>query len=71
MFQRILVAVDGSDHSCRAALTAATCTRDLGANLTLLTVYREPPDFEGEPNYSGDLELDLRRRGGGDSGRTS
>ena len=24
-----------------------------GANLTLLTVYREPPDFEGEPNYSG------------------
>ena len=24
-----------------------------GANLTLLTLYREPPDFEGEPNYSG------------------
>ena len=33
-------------------------------NLTLLTVYREPPHFEGEPDYSGDLELDPRRRGG-------
>ena len=35
-----------------------------GANLTLLTLYREPPDFEGEPNYSGDLELDPRCREG-------
>lgn len=35
MFQPILVAVDGSDHSRRAALTVAKWARDLGANLTL------------------------------------
>jgi nucleotide-binding universal stress UspA family protein len=27
----------------------------MGATLTLLTVYHEPPGFEGEPQYSADL----------------
>lgn len=57
MFKRILVATDGSVHSRRAALTAAGLARELGAVLTLLVVYQLPPGFEGEPNYSRDLEV--------------
>ena len=56
MFERILVATDGSLHSRRAALTAAGLARALGASLTLLAVYQQPPGFEGEPDYSRDLE---------------
>lgn len=60
MFKRILVATDGSVHSRRAALTAADLARALGASLTLLAVYQQPPGFEGEPDYSRDLEAALR-----------
>lgn len=60
MFKRILVATDGSVHSRRALLTAADLTRALGASLTLLAVYQQPPGFEGEPDYSRDLEAALR-----------
>lgn len=52
MFRQILVAVDGGHHARQAALTAAACARELGATLTLLTVYHEPPGFAGEPDYS-------------------
>jgi len=61
MFSQIVVAVDGSDHARRAALTAARLARQLGASLTLLTVYHQPPDFEGEPDYSDDLESAMRQ----------
>jgi nucleotide-binding universal stress UspA family protein len=64
MFSHILVAVDGSDHARRAALTAARFAREIGASLTLLTVYHQPPGFEGEPDYSDDLEAALRRAEG-------
>jgi nucleotide-binding universal stress UspA family protein len=60
MFKRILVATDGSVHSRRAALTAAGLARALGASLTLLAVYQQPPGFEGEPDYSRDLDAALR-----------
>jgi nucleotide-binding universal stress UspA family protein len=60
MFKRILVATDGSVHSRRAALTAADLARALEASLTLLAVYQVPPGFEGEPDYSRDLEAALR-----------
>ncbi len=59
MFNRILVATDGSLHSRRAALTAAGLARALGASLTLLAVYQQPPGFEGEPDYSRDLDTAL------------
>jgi len=59
MFKRILVATDGSVHSRRAALTAAELARALGASLTLLAVYHQPPGFEGEPDYSRDLDAAL------------
>ena len=56
MYQRILVAVDGSDHSRCAALAGAKLARSVGATLMLLTVYHQPPDYLGEPNYSEALE---------------
>lgn len=61
LFERILVATDGSGHSHRAALTAAELARALGASLTVLTAYHQPPDFEGEPDYSAELEAATRR----------
>lgn len=61
MFKQILVAVDGSQHGRRAALTAAQCAREMGASLTLLTVYHQPPSFEGEPGYSEQLEAAIQR----------
>ena len=61
MFQRIVVAVDGSHHSRQAVLTAAAFAREMGATLTLLTVYHEPPGFEGEPQYSADLATAMQR----------
>ncbi|MGC8635058.1 MAG: universal stress protein [Candidatus Limnocylindrales bacterium] len=61
MFKRILVTVDGSRHARQAALTAAALARELGASLTLLTVYRQPPGFEGEPEYSEALEAAMTR----------
>jgi len=60
MFKRILVATDGSAHSRRAALAAAELARALGASLTLLAAYQVPPGFEGEPDYSRDLDAALR-----------
>jgi nucleotide-binding universal stress UspA family protein len=54
-FQRILVAVDGSDHGFAAARAAARLARPLGARLTLLTVYHQPAAALGEPNYSAAL----------------
>ena len=59
MFKRILVATDGSVHSRPAALTAADLARALRASLTLLAVHKLPPGFEGEPDYSRDLEAAL------------
>jgi nucleotide-binding universal stress UspA family protein len=54
-FERILVAVDGSDHGLHAARAAARLARGLGARLTLLTVYHAPSAALGEPNYSAAL----------------
>ena len=61
MFRRIVVAVDGSHHARQAVLTAAECAREMGATLTLLTVYHEPPGFEGEPQHSADLIRAMER----------
>ena len=53
MFDRILLAVDGSEHSQRAAQTAANLACALKAeHLRIVTVYETVPAYWGEPNLS-------------------
>lgn len=51
-FQKILVAVDGSDHAFDAVRVAARLAAALSARITLMTAYHAPADSLGEPNYS-------------------
>ncbi|MEP0807537.1 MAG: universal stress protein [Chloroflexota bacterium] len=50
MFERILLAVDGSEHAVRAAKVAADLARCMKAELRVLVVYAPIPPYLGEPN---------------------
>lgn len=53
MFERILLAVDGSEHSQRAAQTAADLARAVkSTHLRIVSVYEAVPRYLGEPNMS-------------------
>jgi nucleotide-binding universal stress UspA family protein len=52
MFENILLAVDGSDHSLKAAKLAGDLARLSGGKLRVLTAYEEVPSYLGEPNLS-------------------
>ncbi len=53
MFNLILLAVDGSEHSQRAARTAGDLARAVKAErLRIVTIYEAVPSFLGEPNLS-------------------
>ncbi len=53
MFDLILLAVDGSEHSRRAARAAADLARAVKAKrLRIVTVYDAVPTYLGEPNLS-------------------
>jgi len=62
MFDKILVAVDGSDPSIHALEVAATVAKQNKAELTILTVVPPiPPMVEGDmPHYVPDFSKDLR-----------
>ncbi len=62
MFDKILVAVDGSDPSLHALEVAAVVAIQNKASLTILTVVPPvPPLVEGDmPHYSPDFSKDLR-----------
>ena len=62
MFNKILVAVDGSDPSVHALEVAATIAKQNKAELTILTVVPPiPPMVEGDmPHYVPDFSKDLR-----------
>ena len=62
MFNKILVAVDGSDPSIHALEVAATIAKQNKAELTILTVVPPiPPMVEGDmPHYVPDFSKDLR-----------
>lgn len=62
MFNKILVAVDGSDPSIHALEVAATVAKQNEAELTILTVVPPiPPMVEGDmPHYVPDFSKDLR-----------
>lgn len=50
MFERILLAVDGSEHAVRAAKVAADLARRLESELRIVAAYDPIPPFLGEPN---------------------
>jgi nucleotide-binding universal stress UspA family protein len=52
MFSNILLAVDGSEHSLKAAKLAGNLARLSGGTLWAITVYEEVPSYLGEPNLS-------------------
>jgi nucleotide-binding universal stress UspA family protein len=52
MFDHILLAVDGSDHSLKAAKVAGNLARLSGGTLHVITAYDELPGYLGEPNLS-------------------
>ena len=52
MFNKILLAVDGSDHSSKAAKLAGNLARLSGGNVQVITTYEEVPSYLGEPNLS-------------------
>ncbi|MBE9474050.1 MAG: universal stress protein [Chloroflexi bacterium] len=52
MFANILLAVDGSDHSLKAAKSAGDLARLSGGTLRTITAYEELPIYLGEPNLS-------------------
>lgn len=52
MFENILLALDGSDHSLKAAKLAGDLARLSGGTLWAITAYEEVPSYLGEPNLS-------------------
>jgi nucleotide-binding universal stress UspA family protein len=61
MFEKILLAVDGSDHALHAARTAADLARTLGAKeFCIVVAYDFIPPYLGEPNmqYAIDARMD-------------
>ena len=52
MFENILLAVDGSDHSLKAAKLAGDLARLSGGKLRVITAYEKVPSYLGEPNLS-------------------
>ena len=52
MFENLLLAADGSDHSQQAAKLAGDLARLSGGTLRLITAYEELPHYLGEPNLS-------------------
>lgn len=60
MFNNILLAVDGSDHSLNAARTASQLARTLNsAELRIVVVYDSVPPFLGEPNFQSAINARL------------
>ncbi len=60
MFENILLAVDGSDHSMRAAQYAGELARALNSRMVRVVVAFEPiPEYLGEPNRQQAIDARL------------
>lgn len=61
MFERILLAVDGSDHALRAAGVAADLARAMNAKtIRIVVAYDGIPAYLGEPNLQSAIESRLK-----------
>jgi nucleotide-binding universal stress UspA family protein len=60
MFENILLAVDGSEHSLRAAKLAGELARTIGSKDVRIVVAFEPiPPYLGEPNLQNAIDARL------------
>jgi nucleotide-binding universal stress UspA family protein len=50
MFQKILIAVDGSEHGLKAARLAGDMARSMQADLWVVVAYDPLPGYLGQPN---------------------
>ncbi len=60
MFENILLAVDGSQHSLRAARTATALATCMDANLWVVVAHPTVPAFLGEPNFQDAIVARLK-----------
>ncbi len=61
MFEKILLAVDGSEHALRAAKVAAELARTVHAKfLRIVVAYDGIPAYLGEPNLQSAIESQLK-----------
>ena len=59
MFERILLAVDGSEHAVHAAKIAADMARGMKSELRVIVTYDPIPPFLGEPNLQDAINARL------------
>lgn len=65
MYDEMLLAVDGSDHSLRAAQHAGELARALKSRIVRIMVAFEPiPDYFGEPNRQQAIDVRLQQANG-------
>ncbi len=65
MYDDMLLAVDGSDHSMRAAQHAGELARALSSRIVRIMVAFEPiPDYFGEPNRQQAIDARLEQANG-------
>jgi nucleotide-binding universal stress UspA family protein len=61
MFEKILVAVDGSEHGQKAARAAGEMARLHAAELWIVVAYEPVPKYLGEPNLQEALTSRLKQ----------
>ena len=63
MFEKVLLAVDGSEHALHAARTAADLARPVNAKeFRIVVVYDSIPPYLGEPNLQQAIDARMEER---------
>jgi len=62
MFEKILLAVDGSEHALHAAEIAGNLARsEASSSLRVIAVYESVPEYLGEPNAQALIDAHMLR----------